>query len=194
MINKEWIGVDLDGTLAHWDGWVHPCNIGAPIPKMVERVKKWIADGIEVRVFTARVSPPIFEAGVSVDDVKHAIGIWTLQNIGTRLEATCQKDYLMRELWDDRAVSVRPNTGESVFETLAAANSTIGHYNAEIEELRVDNVKLLEELRKLSASLVKHQHEAFDAKAESERLRQELEVANACIRSKVEFAIKEQQA
>ena len=53
MTQSGWIGVDLDGTLAKygiWDG-----SIGEPIPLMVERVKIWIALGVEVKIFTARV-------------------------------------------------------------------------------------------------------------------------------------------
>jgi len=36
---RPWIGVDLDGTLAHYDGWKGPTHIGAPIHKMVQRVR-----------------------------------------------------------------------------------------------------------------------------------------------------------
>ncbi len=42
---KGWIGVDLDGTLAEYHGWVSPDNIGKPIPQMVARVKNLIAEG-----------------------------------------------------------------------------------------------------------------------------------------------------
>lgn len=34
---KGWIGVDLDGTLAEYDGWKGPDEIGAPVEPMVER-------------------------------------------------------------------------------------------------------------------------------------------------------------
>ena len=33
-----WIGVDLDGTLAHYGGWIGPDHIGDPIAPMVERI------------------------------------------------------------------------------------------------------------------------------------------------------------
>ena len=49
-----WIGVDLDGTLAHYGGWVEPERIGQPIAPMVARIKEWLGQGIEVRIFTAR--------------------------------------------------------------------------------------------------------------------------------------------
>lgn len=56
-MSSGWIGVDLDGTIAEYHGWVSPTHIGAPIPKMVERVKVWLSEGKEVRIFTARVFP-----------------------------------------------------------------------------------------------------------------------------------------
>ncbi len=51
-----WIGVDLDGTLAEYHGWVSEQHIGAPVPVMVERAKAWVARGVEVRIFTARIA------------------------------------------------------------------------------------------------------------------------------------------
>lgn len=99
-----WIGVDLDGTLAHYGGWIGPDHIGDPIPAMVARIKTWLGEGKEVRIFTARAwraSPADIEA----------IQDWTEKHIGHRLQVTCEKDYGMIELWDDRAVRVVPNTG-----------------------------------------------------------------------------------
>lgn len=55
----SWIGVDLDGTLAHYDYWRGFDHIGEPIPLMADRVKQWLADGIEVRIVTARVSSEV---------------------------------------------------------------------------------------------------------------------------------------
>jgi len=109
---EGWIGVDLDGTLAHYDGWVSAEIIGDPIPAMVERVKNWIADGYEVRIFTARVtvsSDPRKKR--NVEKVRNIIQDWTEQHIGHRLEVTNVKDFGLRELWDDRAVRVAENTG-----------------------------------------------------------------------------------
>lgn len=104
MSKRGWIGVDLDGTLAQYDGWIGPDHIGDPVSKMVERVKAWLGQGIEVRIMTARA----FKA----DDADiQAIQDWTEKHIGHRLPVTCQKDYGMIQLWDDRAVHVIPNTG-----------------------------------------------------------------------------------
>lgn len=107
-----WIGVDLDGTLAEYHGWVSPTHIGAPIPKMINRIRYWLAAGKVVKIFTARVF-----AGGRVNDeelglVIMAIGDWCEEHIGQRLPITCTKDYGMVELWDDRAVQVVANTGD----------------------------------------------------------------------------------
>lgn len=107
-----WIGVDLDGTLAEYHGW-NEGKIGAPIPAMVERVKAWLAQGVEVKIVTARVYPN--EDGSNLREVMaqlERIGAWLRQHIGRDLEVTCFKDFRMLELWDDRAVQVIPNTGQ----------------------------------------------------------------------------------
>lgn len=104
-----WIGVDLDGTLAKYDGWVNETHIGEPIAPMIERVKAWLADGIEVRVFTARVGPTN-DSFRTLDTIQD----WTEKHIGQRLPVTCIKDFNMIELWDDRCVQVVANTGEPV--------------------------------------------------------------------------------
>lgn len=105
MSSRGWIGVDLDGTLAHYDGWQGPEHIGEAVPLMLARVKKWIAEGKTVKIFTARASSPR-----SVPYIE----IWLEQNGIGGLEITNQKDFAMVELWDDRCVQVRKNTGEPV--------------------------------------------------------------------------------
>lgn len=37
MSDNGWIGVDLDGTLAHYDHWRGETHIGPPIAPMVDR-------------------------------------------------------------------------------------------------------------------------------------------------------------
>ena len=119
-IAQPWIGVDLDGTLAnhYWPllGRYDPLRIGDPIPIMVERVREWLRQGKTVRVFTARVgrngSAPHTAATEDRAAIHRAIEEWTKTHIGTALEATCEKDYNMIELWDDRAVHVVCNTGK----------------------------------------------------------------------------------
>lgn len=110
---KPWIGVDLDGTLAEYNGWIDELHIGAPIPRMITLVKEWIKDGKEVRIFTARVcDTPDSENKVrDVDLVRKVIQNWCEEHIGVRLPVTNVKDYGMIELWDDRAVRVVKNEG-----------------------------------------------------------------------------------
>lgn len=107
---RGWIGVDLDGTLAEYHGWKGEKHIGAPIPAMVARVKAWIAEGKEVRVFTARVCADGGDAR-DVATVRGYIERWCSEHIGELLPVTSVKDYGMVELWDDRAVQVVMNTG-----------------------------------------------------------------------------------
>lgn len=115
MSSNGWIGVDLDRTLAVYDKWQGHAHIGEPVPSMVARIKAWLADGIEVRIFTARVCrmfEPTVEAQTEYYEVVLAIQEWCQQHIGVVLPITCIKDFSMWELWDDRAVQVVPNTGK----------------------------------------------------------------------------------
>lgn len=98
-----YIAVDLDGTLAFYDGWKGADHIGEPIPAMMERVRKWIEEGKTVKIFTARACiaeqiPPVIE--------------WLKKQGLPELEVTNIKDFGMVELWDDRCIRVIPNTGE----------------------------------------------------------------------------------
>ena len=117
--NRGWIGVDLDGTLAEYHGWVHELHIGAPIPLMVKRVKAWLAEGRDVRIFTARVatSPDGKQreddrSRSSVPLIVKAIDKWCFEHLGRALPVTNIKDFGMIELWDDRCVQVVRNTGD----------------------------------------------------------------------------------
>lgn len=119
MSTSGWIGVDLDGTLALYGGWQGPNHIGPPIHAMVDRVKAWLAEGIEVRIVTARVA----RTGLFVSDSQmldnddfaaqqaRVIGDWCQEHIGVRLKVTAQKDFGMICLYDDRCAAVETNTG-----------------------------------------------------------------------------------
>ncbi len=113
MADKSWTGVDLDGTLAYYEGWKGADHIGPPVPKMLERVQRWLAKGRNVRIFTARVSP---KKGLEAHISRIAIQGWLLLHVGQELPIVCEKDPWMIELWDDRAVQVVKNTGERVDE------------------------------------------------------------------------------
>ena len=112
MSQNGWIGVDLDGTLAMYDGWVGPAHVGEPVPLMLARVQAWLEQGIQVRIFTARVwSDGTPERDADVVAARQAIEEWCQRHLGVVLVVTNVKDYAMRELWDDRAVRVEANTG-----------------------------------------------------------------------------------
>lgn len=111
---RPWIGVDLDGTLAVYTDWKNQFHIGAPIPLMVNRIVKWVTDGIEVRILTARVST----GTPNLDMVKAAIQSWLGTHVYSKLppntpmfQLTSEKDWAMLELWDDRCIQVVLNTG-----------------------------------------------------------------------------------
>ena len=97
-----WIGVDLDGTLAHYAGWIGPDHIGEPIPAMLARVRQWISEGRTVKIFTARCCVPEQVPPIVAWLERHGLG---------GLEVTNVKDFGMVELRDDRCVRVVPNTG-----------------------------------------------------------------------------------
>ena len=113
MSSDGWFGVDLDGTLAHYEGWKGAQHVGEPITAMVERVKQWLAEGRRVKIFTARVShdgsPRRLREAM---EAQQAIELWCAKHIGQTLPVTNIKDYAMIELWDDRAVQVIANTGK----------------------------------------------------------------------------------
>lgn len=115
MSSKGWIGVDLDGTLAEYYEWKGPDQIGPPVPEMLQRVKDWLAKGFDVRIFTARVyAGDSIERRLEAQKARKAIWDWCVEHLGIALPITCEKDFGMIELWDDRCVQVEQNTGRPV--------------------------------------------------------------------------------
>jgi hypothetical protein len=78
---------------------------------MVARVKRWLSQGKDVRIMTARVCPNDLTGLDGAASQVKIIEAWCLSNLGKVLPVTATKDYQMLELWDDRAVHVVPNTG-----------------------------------------------------------------------------------
>ncbi len=107
-MSNDWTGVDLDGTLARYDG-PSGGRIGAPVAPMVRRVKQWLKEGRRVRIFTARVSSDVEPR--AREEQRAMIERWCLKHLGSVLPVTSEKDYALQELWDDRAVRVVRNTG-----------------------------------------------------------------------------------
>lgn len=99
-----WIGVDLDGTLAYYDGWKGHEHIGDPIPEMVNKVKEKLAHGKDIRIFTARAERKLAFLYINK---------WLREKAGLpELPVTCVKDMECEEIWDDRAKQVIKNTGK----------------------------------------------------------------------------------
>lgn len=135
-----WIGVDLDGTLAIYDERTFPA-IGPPIEVMVARVKQWIVEGKDVRIFTARVGiRPAIEADLHfAADQEALIQTWCLEQFGIELPVTAQKDFQMIELWDDRCVQMVTNTGQRADEVTPeelVEQREWGHSEGQVRALR----------------------------------------------------------
>lgn len=114
---KEIIAVDLDGTLAHYDYWRGIEHIGEPVPLMMERVQEWIAEGKEVVIFTARITPfpdePLPDS-VSRKKAVRTIKRWLRAQGLPDLEITNVKRQNFSVFYDDRAIQVQPNTGRII--------------------------------------------------------------------------------
>lgn len=96
------IAVDLDGTLAHYDGWIGADYIGPPILSMKNKVMEWIEQGEEVVIFTARAS--------SMEEILY-VREWLQEHNFPNLEITNVKMKKFKVIYDDRAYRVERNTG-----------------------------------------------------------------------------------
>ena len=106
---RPWVGVDLDGTLAFYDYFRGAGHIGEPIPEMLARVQYMIERDIQVKIMTARVGQQRDPDQIKI--ARTAIIKWCVKHIGVAIPVTCEKDYGMVRLWDDRCVTVEKNTG-----------------------------------------------------------------------------------
>ena len=140
---KEWIGVDLDGTLAQYDKWRGVEHIGEPIKPMLEKVKKLLFVGKRVKIFTARVC----EVGS-----KEHIEKWLEKHGLKDLEITNVKDYGMTELYDDRAIQIIKNKGQradgGILQWRGINMSELDEVIKEITNANINNAKLAEKLDK----------------------------------------------
>lgn len=76
------VAVDLDGTLAEYDGWKGPHVIGEPIAN-VARLLRFLneLDGVEIFIFTCRTNKTInHEYGVNTIEVVASIRNWLNDN------------------------------------------------------------------------------------------------------------------
>jgi len=107
---KPWIGVDFDGTLVTH---AYP-KIGEPIQAMIDRIKGWLREGTyDVRIFTARVGPGEDGRRTVAEEITLIQDWLETQNL-PRLPVTATKDFMMVQLWDDRAVEVEKDSGRLI--------------------------------------------------------------------------------
>ena len=135
MSDEGWIGVDLDGTLAMYNGWHGYEYIGEPIPLMMERVKHWIEEGRIVKIFTARITDEEARIPIQTWLDKHGIG---------QLEITNVKDFKMIQLWDDRCIQVMPNMGIAMYEhygEVVTENLDLNKKNRDLKE-HIEKLKI----------------------------------------------------
>lgn len=157
---RGWIAVDLDGTLAQYNGWKGIEHIGPPVELMLKRVKAWLRLGYDVRIFTARVDGGEValaagdkngEAHRNIVAVRGYIEQWCMRHIGQVLPITNVKDYGMIELWDDRSKQVFPNSGESIERQRDEARLDLSRLKADYDLCKSaydESIKQLDEARK----------------------------------------------
>ena len=103
---KRIIAVDLDGTLAHYDGWKGIGHIGAIIPSVANAILLAKKEGADIWIFTARVSDP-----KDAEEAGNAIVAYLTEN-GIPFDGlTAIKHKFFTEFWDDRAIQVIKNEG-----------------------------------------------------------------------------------
>ncbi len=103
------IALDLDGTLAEYNGWVNLDTIGSPIRPIWDLFKGWLDDtNVVVSIYTARAGTPGAEEAIRSWLVDNGIDKVTSECI----EITNVKEKHFTEFWDDRAIAVKRNCGE----------------------------------------------------------------------------------
>ncbi len=119
MAPSRWIGVDFDHTLCRSDY--------TPVARMVARVKKWLALGLEVRIVTARVNH-IDHTPEQIAEAVLFIEKWCRMFIGETLQIQSCKSSGMVSLWDDKVVSVQHDVGARDHVPSTHYNASHGYY------------------------------------------------------------------
>lgn len=110
--NDKWLAVDLDGTLAVYNGWKGEDHIGDLILPMAEKIMKRVNDGWKVAIFTARVSGPEAEAAHAERVIWQWVEKHKMSAYISGITAIKHKHFC--EFWDDRARQVIFNKGHIV--------------------------------------------------------------------------------
>lgn len=105
------IALDLDKTLFTYESKWKAQRIGEPIPEMVENVKKWLAKGYSVTIFSARVARDNLTDKIKqekmISDALYKAGL-------PMLPITCIKFPHFTHFIDDKAFHSVPNTGQII--------------------------------------------------------------------------------
>ena len=97
-----WYGIDLDETLAFYTGTSGNTKIGPAILEIMVIAKRWLSEGKDVRLFTARCGFPGAVAEIEAWLLEHDLQDMKICNV---------KDHGLILLLDDRAREVVGNTG-----------------------------------------------------------------------------------
>lgn len=128
VVPHEWYGFDFNRTLAEYHSYWDDMALARPLP-LVERVKRYLAEGKVCKILSAQVwTPPTRRYLSKPTEAEQAwleeakgyyararkaettIKAWCLQHIGQVLEVTCERDRGCQEVWDDKAYHVVPNS------------------------------------------------------------------------------------
>lgn len=106
--SKKWLAVDLDGTLAHYDGWKGADHIGPPVKGIMDKLIQRHKEGWGIAIFTARVS-----VTHEAEQAEKTIWAWLEKYELSQFISgvTCVKHKHFVEFWDDRAFNSPKNSG-----------------------------------------------------------------------------------
>jgi len=104
---ESWYAFDFDGSIACYDEYSSPTDVGEPlgIDKMDSAFNillGYLEQGKKCKIFTARAEFP--------ESVK-AIKEWCKKYLGCELEVTNKKDFAMICGYDDRFIGIDSETG-----------------------------------------------------------------------------------
>lgn len=106
------LGVDFDGTLAKSFSPFDPKKVGAPVPRMIIKVRQQLLKGRKVVILTARMHSS--HTPQQLEYTRKLIEAWCQKYLGQKLAITSEKHPNISEIWDDRAKGVKRDKGEFI--------------------------------------------------------------------------------
>jgi hypothetical protein len=100
------IALDLDSTLAFYESKWKAQKVGTAIIPMLENVKKWLAKGYKVTIFSARLS---HEGEDLVNQIRMIRAFLKEHDLNLPMTATKKAEF--SHFIDDKAYHVVPNSG-----------------------------------------------------------------------------------